>query len=212
MQSALLQIVKTGMVMRINSNRVIPVDVRIITATGADLPLLVKQGRFRRQLFYTLQAFELHIPPLRQRQQDIPLLVQHTLASLGQHFHCQYQPDESVIRQLGQYPWPGNDQELKSVVERAAMACHNNRIILNDLPEHLLGEKMILEPDMPQPQPVLSLQELERQAIIRAALVCQGQLNEMATLLGIGRTTLWRKIKLHQIDIQQFKSAESPSA
>ncbi|CRY03954.1 TPA: PTS-dependent dihydroxyacetone kinase operon transcriptional regulator DhaR [Yersinia enterocolitica] len=209
MQSALLQIVKTGMVMRVNSNRVIPVDVRIITATGADLPLLVKQGRFRRQLFYTLQSFELHIPPLRQRQQDIPLLVQHTLTSLGQHFHCQYQPDESVIRQLCQYPWPGNDQELKSVVERAAMACRNNRINLNDLPEHLLGERLLLEPDMPQPQPVLSLQELERQAIIRAALVCQGQLNEMATLLGIGRTTLWRKVKLHRLDIHQFKGGES---
>lgn len=134
MQSTLLQIVKTGMVMRVNSNRVIPVDVRIITATGADLPLLVKQGHFRRQLFYTLQSFELHIPPLRQRQQDIPLLVQHALASFGQHFHCQYQPDESVIRQLCQYSWPGNDQELKSVIERTAMAFRNNIININDLP------------------------------------------------------------------------------
>lgn len=62
---------------------------------------------------------------------------------------------------------------------------------------------------MLQPQPVLSLQELERQAIIRAALVCQGQLNEMATLLGIGRTTLWRKIKQHKMDIQQFKGNDS---
>lgn len=95
------------------------------------------------------------------------------------------------------------------MVERAAMACRNNRINLNDLPEHLLGEKLLLEPDMPQPQPVLSLQELERQAIIRAALVCQGQLNEMAVLLGIGRTTLWRKIKFHRLDIHQFKGGES---
>lgn len=208
MQSALLQIVKTGMLMRVNSNRVIPVDVRIIAATGADLPLLVKQGRFRRQLFYTLQSFELHIPPLRQRQQDIPLLVQHSLNGLGQHFHCQYQTDEDVTRQLNQYPWPGNDQELKSVVERAAMSCRHNRIRLNDLPEHLLGEKLLLEPDAPQPQPVLSLLELERQAIIRAALVCQGQLHEMAILLGIGRTTLWRKIKRYRLDISQFKGGE----
>ncbi|CFV18964.1 DNA-binding transcriptional regulator DhaR [Yersinia enterocolitica] len=95
------------------------------------------------------------------------------------------------------------------MVERAAMACRNNRINRNDLPEHLLGERLLLEPDMPQPQPVLSLQELERQAIIRAALVCQGQLNEMAALLGIGRTTLWRKVKLHRLDIHQFKGGES---
>lgn len=206
MQSALLQIIKTGMLMRVNSSRVIPVDVRVIAATGADLPLLVKQNRFRRQLFYTLQSFELHIPPLRQRSQDIPLLVQDSLHALGRHFQCRYHITQDVIDKLCSYTWPGNDQELKSVVERAAMICRNYRIELSDLPEHLLYERSLMEPEAPQAQPVLSFPDLERQAIIRAALVCRGQLNEMASLLGIGRTTLWRKVKQYHLEMARYKA------
>lgn len=205
MQSTLLQIIKTGVVTRQDANRVIPVDVRLIAATGADLPLLVKQGRFRRQLFYTLQAFELQIPPLRRRQQDIPLLVAHHLQLLGQHFRHRYQIDGGAMHQLCGYPWPGNDLELKGVVERAAMICQQHRIRLTDLPEHLLAEKLALEPENPLPEQVMTLAEAERQAIIRAAHATGGKINEMAALLGTGRTTLWRKLKQYQLDTAQFK-------
>ncbi|QIC88890.1 PTS-dependent dihydroxyacetone kinase operon transcriptional regulator DhaR [Serratia liquefaciens] len=205
MQSALLQVLKTGVVMRLNSNRVIPVDVRVIASSAADLPLLVQQNRFRRQLFYSLQAFEIQIPALRQRLSDIPLLVKHHLRTLEQHFQCRFRVDDEVMTQLGLYLWPGNDLELKGVVERTAMMCHDHHLQLADLPEHLLGQQPLLESD-PQPgMPLLTLAEMERQAIIRAANVSRGQLNEMAQLLGIGRTTLWRKIKQYQIDIRQFK-------
>lgn len=205
MQSALLQVLKTGVVMRLNSNRVIPVDVRVIASSAADLPLLVQQNRFRRQLFYSLQAFEIQIPALRQRLSDIPLLVKHHLRTLEQHFLCRFRVDDEVMTQLGLYLWPGNDLELKGVVERTAMMCHGHHLQLADLPEHLLGQQPLLESD-PQPgMPLLTLAEMERQAIIRAANVSRGQLNEMAQLLGIGRTTLWRKIKQYQIDIRQFK-------
>lgn len=205
MQSALLQVLKTGVVMRLNSNRVIPVDVRVIASSAADLPLLVQQNRFRRQLFYSLQAFEIQIPALRQRLSDIPLLVKHHLRTLEQHFQCRFRVDVEVMTQLGLYLWPGNDLELKGVVERTAMMCHGHHLQLADLPEHLLGQQPLLESD-PQPgMPLLTLAEMERQAIIRAANVSRGQLNEMAQLLGIGRTTLWRKIKQYQIDIRQFK-------
>lgn len=206
MQSVLLQIIKTGVIMRQNSSRIIPVDVRIIAATGANLPLLVKQGRFRRQLFYTLQSFELQIPPLRQRQSDIPLLVTHHLNILGQHFHCRYQIDEAVLLQLRDYPWPGNDQELKGVVERAAMICQHNHIRMADLPEHLMTEKLTVEPESPLLTPVMSLEDAERQAIIRAAHAAQGKPHDMARMLGIGRTTLWRKLKQYQLEMEQFKS------
>lgn len=205
MQSALLQVLKTGVVKRLNSNRVIPVDVRVIASSAADLPLLVQQNRFRRQLFYSLQAFEIQIPALRQRLSDIPLLVKHHLRTLEQHFQCRFRVDDEVMTQLGLYLWPGNDLELKGVVERTAMMCHGHHLQLADLPEHLLGQQPLLESD-PQPgMPLLTLAEMERQAIIRAANVSRGQLNEMAQLLGIGRTTLWRKIKQYQIDIRQFK-------
>ncbi|MBJ2066764.1 dihydroxyacetone kinase operon transcriptional regulator DhaR [Serratia odorifera] len=203
MQSALLQVLKTGIVMRLNSNRVIPVDVRIIATSAANLPLLVQQNRFRRQLFYSLQAFEILIPPLRQRLDDIPLLVHHHLHALELHFQCRFRVDHDVLTQLGLYPWPGNDLQLKGVVERAAMICHNHHIQLADLPAHLLGQQ--LASDLPPTITTPTLAETERQAILHAASVSRGQLNEMAQLLAIGRTTLWRKIKHYQIDIRQFK-------
>ncbi|WP_127959213.1 dihydroxyacetone kinase operon transcriptional regulator DhaR [Serratia microhaemolytica] len=205
MQSALLQILKTGVVMRINSSHLIPVNVRIIASSSANLPLLVQQNRFRRQLFYSLQAFEIQIPPLRQRLSDIPQLVQHHLRSLEQHFQCRFRIDEQVITQLELYLWPGNDLELKGVIERAAMICQGHHIQLPDLPAHLLSQQPLLESESQPELPLLTLTEMERQAIIRAANVSHGQLNEMAPLLGISRTTLWRKIKQLQIDIRQFK-------
>ncbi|PVZ85120.1 PTS-dependent dihydroxyacetone kinase operon transcriptional regulator DhaR [Serratia sp. S1B] len=205
MQSALLQILKTGVVMRMNSSHVIPVNVRVIAASAANLPMLVQQNRFRRQLFYSLQAFEIQIPPLRQRISDIPLLVLHHLRALEQHFQCRFRVDDAVMVQLGLYLWPGNDLELKGVIERAAMICHNHHIQLADLPSHLLSQQPLLESDTQPAMPLLTLAEMERQAIIRVANVSHGQLNEMAQLLGISRTTLWRKIKQLQIDIRQFK-------
>lgn len=205
MQAALLQVLKTGVVMRLNSSRVIPVDVRIIATSSANLPLLVQQNRFRRQLFYSLQAFEIQIPPLRQRVSDIPLLVRHHLRALEQHFQCRFRVDDEVMAQLSLYLWPGNDLELKGVVERAAMICRGHHIQLADLPAHLLGHQPLLENETQPGSPPLTLEETERQAIIRAANTRRGQLNEMAQLLGIGRTTLWRKIKQYQIDISQFK-------
>ncbi|HGM6978837.1 TPA: helix-turn-helix domain-containing protein, partial [Serratia marcescens] len=157
------------------------------------------------QLFYSLQAFEILIPPLRQRLSDIPLLVKHHLRTLELHFQCRFRVDDEVMAQLALYLWPGNDLELKGVVERAAMICHGHHIQLADLPAHLLGQPSLLESD-PQPgAPLLTLTDMERQAILRAATVSRGQVTEMAQLLGIGRTTLWRKIKQHGIDIRQFK-------
>lgn len=204
-QAALLQVLKTGVVMRLNSNRIIPVDVRIIASCATNLPLLVQQNRFRRQLFYSLQAFEIQIPPLRQRLSDIPLLVQHHLRALELHFQCRFRVEEDVLAQLGLYLWPGNDLELKGVVERAAMICQQHHIQLADLPSHLLGHQPLLEHDAQPDAPMLTLAETERLAILRAASVSHGQLNEMAQLLAIGRTTLWRKIKQYHIDIRQFK-------
>lgn len=191
--------------MRMDSSRVIPVNVRVIATSAANLPLLVQQNRFRRQLFYSLQAFEIQIPPLRQRLSDIPLLVQHHLRALEQHFQCRFRVDDEVMTQLGLYLWPGNDLELKGVIERAAMICHGHHIQLADLPAHLLSHQPLVESDSQPAMPLMTLAEMELQAIIRVANVSHGQLNEMAQLLGISRTTLWRKVKQLNIDISQFK-------
>lgn len=177
MQSVLLQVLKTGVVMRINSSRVIPVNLRVIATSSADLPVLVQQNRFRRQLLYSLQTFEIQISPLRQRLSDIPLLVKHYLQVLEQHFLCQFKVDDQVITQLGLYLWPGNDLELKGVIERAAMICLDHHIQLADLPPHLLSHQPLLESVLQPNLPLQTFAEMERQAIIHVANTTQGQVN-----------------------------------
>jgi transcriptional activator for dhaKLM operon len=113
--------------------------------------------------------------------------------------------DDEVLQQFMLYPWPGNDMELKNVLERAAMTCHNKTIALQDLPEHILAGDCVIEEENVEPQRLIPLNELELQAILGVAKATKGQLNEMATRLGISRTTLWRRIKQHQLDIAQFK-------
>ncbi|MDR3430919.1 MAG: dihydroxyacetone kinase operon transcriptional regulator DhaR [Rouxiella aceris] len=205
LQSSLLHIIKTGMLLRSNASQMVTINTRIIAGTQANLPKLIKQGKFRRQLFYTLQSFELQIPSLRERKSDIAVIAQHFLHQLGRHFDCRYKVDDEVLQQFMLYPWPGNDMELKNVLERAAMTCHNKTIALQDLPEHILAGDCVLEEENAEPQRLIPLNELELQAILGVAKATKGQLNEMATRLGISRTTLWRRIKQHQLDIAQFK-------
>ncbi|TKI07297.1 dihydroxyacetone kinase operon transcriptional regulator DhaR [Martelella alba] len=204
LQSSLLQMLKTGRIMRQNSSRILPANVRLIAASAANLPQLVQAGRFRRQLFYTLRSFAIEIPPLRRRPADIPALVDHHLRLLETHYHRKYQIDQEALAQLTRYRWPGNDEELEGMIERAAMVCRQQRIRLADLPEHLAAEASGPE-DSTTPSSAFSLAETERQAILRAARAGQGQPQAIARLLGIGRTTLWRKLRLYGIDLTQFR-------
>jgi transcriptional activator for dhaKLM operon len=205
LQSSMLQILKTGMVMRQNSSRITPINVRLIAATTVDLSQLVQTGHFRRQLFYTLRSFEIAIPPLRQRLADIPALVTHHLQALSEHFHRRYQVDRDALAQLTRYRWPGNDEELEGMIERAAMVCRHQRIRLADLPAHLAREENQPESPAEQKNGAYSLSEMERQAILHAARASFGQPVATARLLGIGRTTLWRKLQTYHIDLAQFK-------
>ncbi|MCI0399053.1 MAG: PTS-dependent dihydroxyacetone kinase operon transcriptional regulator DhaR [Chloroflexi bacterium] len=204
MQAALLHVIETGHVMRLGGTRPIPVDVRIIASTADNLEQLVAEAHFIDHLFYRFGVFTITIPPLRQRVEDISVLAERFLARFAERFHRPGRVDEGALDILCRYPWPGNVRELESALERAMHHSPDEIIRAVDLPDVVRNGRVITG-NSPYPQPVLSATEAEREAIIRAGWACQGRVTEMARQLGIGRTTLWRKMKRHQLASEHFR-------
>jgi len=205
MQAALVPIIETGEVMRLGGTRVIPVDVRIIATSAANLEQLVAEGRFRADLFYRLSAFVITLPPLRERVEDIPLIVTHLLDQFARQSRREVTITPRAMEALMAYPWPGNVRELQNVLERALVMAEADVIDLKHLPV-AIREHRTLIPCSPRMEPILTLEEAEREAICRAGYACQGRVKEMSAMLGISRTTLWRKMKAYKISLQDFKN------
>jgi len=203
MQSALLHIIETGHVLRLGSARPIPVDVRIIGATAVDLEKLSAEGNFISHLYYRFGVFNINIPPMRERPEDIPLLSERFLARISERDSQPAWIDDDATAVLRRYPWPGNVRELESTLERALHHSNDSTIHVADLPEVIRQGRVLSS--SPHAEPVLTAVEAEREAIIRAGYAYQGQLTAMAQSLGIGRTTLWRKMKRYNLDPEQFK-------
>lgn len=204
LQSALLHIIETGHVMRLGSSHPIPVDVRIIAATTTDLEQLVAQGSFLPHLYYRFGVFHLELPPLRERVEDLPLLAERFLARQSRD----NQPktiDPQAMEILMRYPWPGNVRELESVLERAMSQSRGDAICPADLPD-VVRRGRVLMPASSHAQPIMSVTDAEREAILRAGWACGGRVTEMAVMLGIGRSTLWRKLKRHNLTPAVFKN------
>ena len=181
-QVKLLRFLQSKELERVGETSTRKVDVRVIAATNRDLEEAVRNGTFREDLYYRLNAVKLKLPPLRERSEDIPLLVQHFLSRSGTT--SEVGPD--VAQVLGTYPWKGNIRELENVVERAVILAHGGPIEIHHLPEEL---QMLAGSHRP-----LSLDEMERQHIIRVLRIAK-DLDEAAGILGIDPATLWRKRK-----------------
>lgn len=208
MQAALLQVIETGHVLRIGSVRPIPVDVRIIASTTAKLEEEVAEGSFSSHLYYRFGVFTLVVPPLRERPDDIPLLAERFLARITENTERATWISDEAMAALTRYPWPGNVRELESVLERALNQSHDGTIRLEDLPATVRVGRIVTGAS-PQPQPVLSLAESEREAILRAGWACHGRVSAMAEQLKIGRTTLWRKMKRYGLSPDSFKAGSN---
>ncbi|MBN1149014.1 MAG: sigma 54-interacting transcriptional regulator [Anaerolineales bacterium] len=198
-QGVLINVIDLGIVQRLGSHRPIPVDVRVIASTCANMTELIAKGSFRSDLFYRLSAFEISPPPLRERLEDLPLLVEKIAIRLSKQLNRPLVINPAVIEALRNYSWPGNLRELEAVLGRAAVqAGFSGMIGPSHLPDYIRNppQKANESSDL---QAVRSLTELEREAILQAARECNGNVSEMARQLGIGRTTMWRRLKAFSI-------------
>ncbi len=189
LQAKLLTVLQNRNITRIGSNKVIPVDIRLISATNKDIPEMVKQGLFREDLFYRINTIHLEIPPLRERGDDILLFVEtflHRFASKYQR--PEMRMHEQTIEKLRSYHWPGNIRELQHAIEKAVILCEGNVIRPKDI--------LVKQTWKPQTtSTVPNLEEVERQAIETAILQNNGNLTAAAEQLGISRQTLYNKLK-----------------
>ena len=189
LQAKLLTVLQNRNVTRIGSNKVIPVDIRLISATNKDIPEMIKEGLFREDLFYRINTIHLEIPPLRERGDDLLLFIDaflHRFASKYQR--PEMRMHEQTIEKLRSYHWPGNIRELQHTIEKAVILCESNVIRPKDI--------LVKQTWKPQTvQAVPNLEEVERQAIETAILQNNGNLTAAAEQLGISRQTLYNKLK-----------------
>ncbi|HSG16776.1 MAG TPA: dihydroxyacetone kinase operon transcriptional regulator DhaR [Anaerolineae bacterium] len=204
LQTVLLRVLETGHVMRLGGSQPIQLDVRIMAVTTADLNQLVADGSFISHLYYRFGVFNIHIPPVRERVDDIPLIAERFLARIGQRDDRALWIDDEALAILCRYPWPGNVREMESALERAVAHSQDDVVRVVNLPE-VVRKGRIITADSPQAEPVISVADAEREAIIRAGWANHGRVTDMAQQLGIGRTTLWRKMKRLNIAPADFK-------
>ena len=192
LQVKLLRAIETGEFIPVGDTTPVKVDVRIIAATNRDLEQEVEKGRFREDLFYRLNVIEIKLPPLNERQEDIPLLVHHFLEKYNKELNRQIKGvDEETMRILQNYEWKGGIRELENVIERALILCENDIITKNDLPPNLTRTA-------PPPDTPAKLKEavasFEREHIGHILKSTRGDKEQAAQILGISLSSLYRKI------------------
>jgi PAS domain S-box-containing protein len=200
-QAALLRVLQEKQVSRLGSSKAIPVNVRVICATNRDLYNEVQKGTIRKDLYFRLNVISLRIPPLRERPEDIDLLLKHFLIQ-GDPEWLEHTPtiDPAVWKLLKNYPWPGNVRELQNFAERIQFAVKDYSIKLEDLPYEIqtLHEKETVRPIMSMPANLnikQQLAEVEAQQIKALLLQFNGNVSRVAEALGVSRRTVDRRIK-----------------
>lgn len=193
LQAKLLRAIQEGRIRPVGGVQEIEVDVRLISASNADLNTYIQQGRFRRDLYYRLSTFQIHIPPLRDRRQDIPALTDVVLSELSKKLKRSITITQEARRCLALHDWPGNVRELRNVLEFSAYLSDNGAIVRDSLPEH------IVRPAVEQPEISLAqrVRVFERAEISKLLLKNGADLagkKETARQLGISLATLYNKL------------------
>ncbi len=203
MQAKLLRVLQEKEVRPIGSNNKVKIDVRVIAATNRDLEAEYKEGQFRKDLYFRLNVVTVHIPSLRERRSDIPMLVQWFLDKYAAETKIEVSPE--AMNCMLQYDWPGNVRELENCVERAVALGNREVITLQDLPPAIrayenqlsLGAATVTATD---------LEEIEKDTIQRVFDQVNGDKEMAGKLLGISRATLYRKIKRYNIAVEKVRS------
>jgi len=180
------------------------VSVRFITATNRDLKKMLDKGRFREDLYYRINVIPIKLPPLRERREDIPLLVQHFIKELDGKKGGERRFSEKALSQLMEYNYPGNVRELKNIIERALMFSESDVISFKDLPLEVRRDarESQLSSDHMEQQLTLGYakKRTEREKIVQALKQVKGNKLKAAKLLNISRTTLYLKIEEYHIE------------
>ncbi len=198
-QAKLLRVLQNRQVQRVGSLTPRNVDIRVIAATHRNLKTMVREGRFREDLFYRLAVVEIPLPPLANRREDLPLLERYFIERFSTEYN---KPIAGLVRRaqtrLATYPWPGNVRELENVIGNACMMADGNLIDIGDLPERLRGP---LSDDMGGgDETFLSLEELQRRHILRVLEGVGGNKARAAEVLGIGRATIYQLLSRMKIE------------
>ena len=193
-QAKLLRAVETGEFEPVGSSRSRHADVRVISATNADLFAEVAAGRFRQDLLFRLNTIEIRLPPLRERREDLPLLAHHFLVQHARRYHRPADRfDPEAIRAMLEYPWPGNVRELDHVVQRAVLMAQSETVAAADL--------SLRRDAAPKPARLedLTLEEVERVLVEKAMARYAGNVSHAAAALGLSRTALYRRLEKYDL-------------
>jgi two-component system response regulator HydG len=195
LQAKLLRAIQEKEIRPVGSTRRVAINVRILAATNRDLERAVAQGTFRRDLYFRLNVLSLRIPPLRERRQDIPLLAQHFLDRFNSESEQKKELNDEAIKAMLAYDWPGNVRELENCLDRACALSTGPMLTMRDLPSALTSARDVESSGIGGSAKIIPVAELEKQTILKAIEQLNGDKLLAARLLGIGKTTLYRKLK-----------------
>jgi transcriptional regulator with PAS, ATPase and Fis domain len=207
LQSKILRVIQEKEFYRVGGSSTVKVDVRFIASTNQNLEKMVQEGAFREDLYYRLNVFTLHLPPLRERKEDIPLLVERFLQNLPKRVEI----SSIALQMIMAYPWPGNIRELKNVIESAAVIAEDGFIEPAQLPGSITGAFNTRSSEISLPVNLSldeRMNEIEKSIIIEALRKTGGVQVRATELLGINQRSLWHRIKKHKIDVKSLKSHE----
>lgn len=204
MQAKLLRVLQEGEIEKVGRQKNIPIDVRVIAATNRNLEEMVKEGTFREDLYYRLNVVSIHIPPLRERGNDVLLLTDYFLSKYCKKYDRKLKVDRSIYQLFVMYGWPGNVRELQNAVESAVILCESDTITASDLPENIRGCELSAAPAEAAKMEKYSLgggdtlkeevENFEKYVIFHAIERCGGDKNKAMEALGMSRRTFYRKI------------------
>jgi two-component system response regulator HydG len=196
MQAKLLRVLENGEVVRVGSNDPVRVNVRVLSATNTDLSERVRDKQFREDLYFRVKGVTLEVPPLRERREDIPLLIDHFIKQTNAGHGAKVQGLTADARRvLMAYPWPGNIRQLRNVVENMVVLASDDKITVADLPADIYkGPEQLANVQLGHLAGI-SLEEAEKELIRNTLRMVDGNREQAANILGIGERTLYRKIK-----------------
>jgi transcriptional regulator with PAS, ATPase and Fis domain len=195
LQAKLLRVIEEREVRPLGDTNSYPIDVRIISTSNRDIESSVKQGRFREDLYYRLKVIDIEMPPLRERKEDMPLLIQHFITKFSNEFKKNIlEASEDALKLLINYSWPGNVRELENVIQRAITLGQHEVILPEDLPASFIQktDEKLFEKAMEEK---FTLGQLEKEYIKRVLIETGGNKSKTAERLGLDRKTLYRKLQ-----------------